>query len=250
MPDPGTAVTGGMSLLGLNEARKGRKGAQAGYDSAAEATMYAADKEYELGLKSLEQQQKAFDFEQKKYDKWLKTYGDMEENLAKMYKKLTPGAYAARGIEGFEKEFETRMENIRTNLAQRGISLDSGLAIDLEKEAELDAAETRAGIRVAAEDYVRDKQTDFLQVGLGQEPSMSRAHQNLASGYDTVRQAAGTGTAVARTNLNTATSNLNTAMASESKALGTVINEAGTALADYLDKPKSSPQAELYRSPN
>lgn len=233
MPDPVTGITVGTSLWGHQQAGKQAAAAAAGADAAAEAQMYAADKEFEIAERGLKQQQKAFDFEKKKYKKWEKIYGPMQKNLAKQYSKLDPNHYAALGIKDFNKEYDKRMESVMDSLAQRGIDTQSGAGIAAELQGELGAAETVAGIRSDARDQVRAMKTDFLQIGLGQEPNMQQAHANLTKAYGDLSQTAGNYTTIAGNRVNTANSRFDTAMRSEAAAEQTLITEAGTALGDY-----------------
>ena len=142
----GASVVGGV--MASNSASKDRKAA--GQASAAE-----------------------LEFAQQQYDDWQAVYGPLEQNLANYYSNLTPDYYEVQGIEMFEKERAAESERLREILAQRGLDPDSGIAAGLELEQSIDAAQTRAGIRVDAERMAREDQLRFLQVGLGQNPTQS-----------------------------------------------------------------------------
>jgi len=115
----------------------------------------------------------ALAFEYEKYDDWNATYGDLQDNLADYYNNVTPEYYAAVGVEKFNEEFQTGMKRIDENFAQRGIDPSSGIAASTESQAELYAAETRAGIRRDAPRQAREDKRKFLQIGLGQNPGSS-----------------------------------------------------------------------------
>lgn len=115
----------------------------------------------------------ALAFEYEKYDDWNATYGGLQDNLAEYYNNVTPEYYAAVGVEKFNEEFQTGMKRIDESFAQRGIDPSSGIAASVESQAELDAAESRAGIRRDAPRQAREDKRSFLQIGLGQNPSSS-----------------------------------------------------------------------------
>jgi len=126
---------------------------------------------------------KSLAFEQEKYDDWQGVYGPLQDNLASYYENVSPDYYAATGLETFEQQYQTALTRMDENLAQRGIDPSSGIAASLESQAELNAAETRAGIRQDAPRQAAEDKTRFLQIGLGQNPgsSLSTALQNQAS---------------------------------------------------------------------
>lgn len=125
----------------------------------------------------------AIGFEQEKYDDWNEVYGPIQDNLASYYENVSPDYYAATGLETFEQQYQTAQTRINENLAQRGIDPSSGIAISLESQGALNAAETRAGIRKDAPRQAAEDKSRFLQIGLGQNPgsSLSSALQNQAS---------------------------------------------------------------------
>ena len=112
-------------------------------------------------------------FEYEKYDDWNETYGPLQDNLAEYYNNVTPEYYAAVGVEKFNEEFQTSLQRIDESFAQRGIDPSSGISSSIKSQAELDAAETRAGIRREAPRQAVEDQGRFLQIGLGQNPGSS-----------------------------------------------------------------------------
>jgi hypothetical protein len=112
-------------------------------------------------------------FEYEKYDDWNETYGPLQDNLAEYYNNVTPEYYAAVGVEKFNEEFQVGMKRIDESFAQRGIDPSSGISNSIKSQAELDAAETRAGIRREAPRQATEDQGRFLQIGLGQNPGSS-----------------------------------------------------------------------------
>ncbi len=67
--------------------------------------------------------------------------------------------------------------------AQRGILPSSGVATSLAAQGELQAAETRSGIRSQSEQQAINDKTNFMQIGMGQNPSnsLSQAYSQQAS---------------------------------------------------------------------
>lgn len=110
-------------------------------------------------------------FNQQRYDDWLNVYGPVQDNLADYYDTLTPEYYATMGLEEFEKERSQAMEQLSTNLAQRGIATNSGIGLQLKTNMDTSAAETRANIRRAAPTEVVQQKQNFLQIGLSQNPA-------------------------------------------------------------------------------
>ena len=130
----------------------------------------AADKASDAASDSSDAQ---LSFEYEKYDDWNETYGPLQDNLANYYNNVTPEYYAAVGVEKFNEEFQVGMKRIDESFAQRGIDPSSGIAGSIKSQAELNAAETRAGIRREAPRQATEDQSRFLQIGMGQNPGSS-----------------------------------------------------------------------------
>ena len=109
---------------------------------------------------------KKFEFGQEQYDLWESTFGSIEKNTAQFYKNLSPEQIAVTGVEKFQQQFETSMQRMHETFAQRGIKPSSGIAQSLKAQAELGAAETRAGIRRDAPIQAARASENFLQLGL------------------------------------------------------------------------------------
>lgn len=156
--------------------------------------------------------------EQRKYDEWNAVYGSVQDNLANYYGSLTPEYIETQGLEAVETERAKTLERLDVNLAQRGIT-DSGIAGRLVKDVELDTAQQRAQVRATAPVIAAEEQSRFLQIGLGQNPgeSMSR----------TLAQQAQTKSLEARS-----------AQQAAGEATQAFVQEAGTALSDYLEEGK------------
>lgn len=129
-------------------------------------------------------------FNQQRYDDWMSVYGPIQDNLADYYDTLTPEYYATMGLEEFEKERSQALEQLNTNLAQRGIAANSGIGLQLRTNMDTAAAETRADIRRRAENETIQQKQNFLQIGMGQNPASDVAgslarqtavNQNLAA---------------------------------------------------------------------
>tara|TARA_R110002012_G_scaffold281422_1_gene470487 strand:+ start:1090 stop:1692 length:603 start_codon:yes stop_codon:yes gene_type:complete len=109
-------------------------------------------------------------FNQQRYDDWKEVYGPIQDNLSDYYSNLSPDMYEAQGLEAFNAEYQKAQDAVATSLAQRGIT-DSGLSAQLEQQGAVSAAQSRAAIRMDAPAKVAELQSNFLQIGLGQDPS-------------------------------------------------------------------------------
>ena len=167
----------------------------------------------------------ALAFEQEQYDDWKYTYGGIEDNLSSYYSSLTPEYYEAQGLEAFQKEYQTSMDNVRSTLAQRGIE-DSGIALATEVSGAQSAATNRATIRAQAPSLAAEEQRSFLQVGLGQNPGASYS-RSLAESANRAGQES------------------RASQQAAGQAVGSAIRTAGTALSDYYNQPPA-PSANQY----
>lgn len=156
-------------------------------------------------------------FERRQYEDWQETYGPIEQNLAEFYTGLTPDYYEAQGLQAFEREQERTLTSLKTTLAQRGIE-DSGVALAIEKDMGFAGAEGRARIRAEAPYQVAEEQRNFLQVGLGLDPSSSYS-QALAQKAETDRIASQQAAVAAQ------------------QGTASAVSATGTALASYLNRP-------------
>jgi hypothetical protein len=162
-----TAVAGATLVSGYMSSRSADKAS----DRASEASDQALALEYE------------------KYDEWNATYGDLQDNLVSYYENVSPDYYAAVGVEKFNEEFQTGMQRINENFAQRGIDPNSALAASTTAQSEISAAETRAGIRRDAPRQAREDQRSFLQIGLGQNPGSSLSNALASDATNKANQA-------------------------------------------------------------
>ena len=166
-------------------------------------------------------------FEQEQYDDWQATYGGIEENLSEYYNSISAETYMAQGLENQQQAFETSMTRINESLAQRGIEPGSGISASIGAQAELGSAEERAKIRFDAPRQATEDKSNFLQIGLGQNPgssmssTLSQQSQQLQSQANIAEQRSGM-------------ANQQTGQAAQS-----FVTTAGTALADYYDKNKT-----------
>lgn len=188
-----TAIVGGAVIGGVMSKNAA--------DNATEASSQAAANELA--------------FNQQQYDDWKEVYGPIQDNLSEYYTNLSPDMYEAQGLEAFNAEYQKSMDNLNQSLAQRGI-VDSGLSAQLTASSEINAAQQRATIRMTAPTQVAEAKSNFLQIGLGQDPTGDVA--NTLSGITTSAQA-----------------NANAANAAAGQAIGNAVSTAGTALVDYLN---------------
>lgn len=163
-------------------------------------------------------------FERERYDDWQEIYGPLQENLADYYTNLTPEFYEAVGLQNYQQELQNTQNTIRERIAQSGLTNRSGVEQSLLAQSEIEAAESRAGIRSEAERQTAEDKTRFLQIGLGQNPSSSvsqtlaQRSANLQSIANQQQQASGQATAAA-------------------------VESVGTALSEYFNNSNSGGQA-------
>ena len=157
----------------------------------------------------------ALAFEQEKYDDWMNVYGDLQSNLGKYYNSLTPEYYEAVGLEAFEKERQTAMTKLNEHFAQAGISPQSGVALSIKSQQDMDAARNRADIRRSAPSMAAEEKRQFLQVGLGQNPGAGLGAQLSNQAIAASNRAAASSVAAGQ-------------------AVSSALSTVGTALGDYL----------------
>ena len=155
MPDPVTgtiaAVTGATSIFGASKASSASKSA-----SKSQAAAEAA----------------ALDFQKQQYQDWQDTFGPIQDNLSMYYQNISPDYYEATGLANFQKERQQQLADLNTSLAQRGLT-NSGLAATVKRENAIDTAEQRAQIRTGAKQQAVSDMSNFLQIGMGSNPSSS-----------------------------------------------------------------------------
>lgn len=127
-------------------------------------------------------------FQQERYDDWKAVFGDIQTNLGDFYTNLDPETLAAQGIQATEVEANRARRNLTESLAQRGLE-SSGLAQRGETAIALDTAEQRATVRQEAPFKAAEAQSNFLQIGLGQDPSGDQADILRERARSTARQA-------------------------------------------------------------
>lgn len=130
------------------------------------------------------------DFSKQQYEDWKAVYGPIQNNLSAYYSNLSPDYYATVGLENYETERQSALEDLGASLAQRGIQ-DSGVAAKLKSDKRINAASDRATIRRNATQQVMDKQQGFLAVGMGNNPTNNYG-QALANDANYARQTANT----------------------------------------------------------
>ena len=109
-------------------------------------------------------------FAREQYDRWKEIYGPIEENLSNYYQQLTPELTATQGLQAFELERDSALEDVRATLDQRGIGT-SGIAGQAELEIGIRSSEERARIRSEAPMKVAREKLGFLSAGLGIDPA-------------------------------------------------------------------------------
>lgn len=165
----------------------------------------------------------ATDFAKQQYQDWQSVYGPIQDNLSSYYSNLSSDYYEATGLEAFNKEQQSAMEDVDASLAQRGLS-NSGIATSIKSIADLTAASSRAKIRRDAPAQVAAQQQGFLQVGMGSDPTANM--QNTLN-----------------TNSANAANTANSASAAAAKATGTAVSSLGSLIQTGLSSSNSGTTA-------
>jgi len=97
---------------------------------------------------------------QGQYDRWNSIYGTLQENLGEFYNNLTPQMLSATNLQMRQREYQTAVDTVRKNFAQRGVA--SGAQSAIEAGMVMDNARDRAQIRAAAPFQVAEAKTGFL----------------------------------------------------------------------------------------
>jgi len=133
---------------------------------------YTANRASKAGKQAAGAEADSLAFAMEKYDDWQEVFGPIQQNLANYYSNLDADFIATQGLESYEVEKTRALQQVRGNLAERGIS-GGGVAAAVETDIALQSASERARIRAEAPMKVAQMQTNFLQVGLGQNPDTS-----------------------------------------------------------------------------
>ena len=146
----------------------------AGISAAATvgSAAYTANRASKAGKQAAGAEADSLAFAMEKYDDWQEVFGPIQQNLANYYSNLDADFIATQGLESYEVEKTRALQQVRGNLAERGIS-GGGVAAAVETDIALQSASERARIRAEAPMKVAQMQTNFLQVGLGQNPDTS-----------------------------------------------------------------------------
>jgi hypothetical protein len=97
---------------------------------------------------------------QGQYDRWNSIYGTLQENLGEFYNNLTPQMLSATNLQMRQREYQTAVDTVRKNFAQRGVA--SGAQSAIEAGMAMENAKARAQIRADAPFQVAEAQTGFL----------------------------------------------------------------------------------------
>lgn len=97
---------------------------------------------------------------QGQYDRWNSIYGTLQENLGEFYNNLTPQMLSATNLQMRQREYQTAVDTVRKNFAQRGVA--GGAQSAIEAGMAMDNARARAQIRADAPFQVAEAQTGFL----------------------------------------------------------------------------------------
>lgn len=165
MPEPVTAIVVGGALVYGDVKRKKAESEK----KKAEADAKAAKKESDDHFKA-------------QMEDWEATYGGIEDNLSEYYNSMTPESFSAEGLEAYQKEFQTAMNQFQETLKQRGMA-GTGMEASTLAQAELTRAEQRADIRREAPRQVAAEKRSFLELGMQKDPT-NRYGDYLVGNYN------------------------------------------------------------------
>jgi len=170
----GAAIVGaGASIYGITQAQEAQEAA-VGQQAAA--------------LRSQERiamEQMAWQREQQA--QWDDIYGPVEANLSEYYQNLTPERFEAIGVQATAQSFQGLQEQLKEQLAQRGIS-GSGIEAQGITDLTIAQAQQEASVRAGAEQQVAQQQQGFLSLGLGQRGQLQQGMQTAFSQQQQVGQ--------------------------------------------------------------
>lgn len=140
-------------------------------EAAAKAAGFANAQAYALTKEQIALQKEELEFQKDQYEDWKNIYGDIQKNLGDYYKTLDGTKITALGLEAQQKEYQSAVQLMEREAAQRGIS-GSGIEFASKSNATFQNAEARARIRANANKAAADEKLGFLGVGLGQGTNM------------------------------------------------------------------------------
>lgn len=166
------AITAGVGAAGVASSVSSSKAASKAASKQAAVAAQAGEYQYALGLEQLELQKSQI-------DKWEKVFGPVLDNLSTYYKNLTPNSVASKFVQQIETNYSATRKELDRALAQRGIT-SSGSAAAAHTQLLSAKAADKATARAMAPEVVREQQSAFLGLGLGQQGALQAG---LASAY-------------------------------------------------------------------
>ncbi len=145
------------------------------YKGANKASKQAA----ENAAAGIELSKEQVQFQREQYADWKAIYGEVQDNLGKYYKELTPDKLISLGLQNQQMEHQAAVKNIQKTFAQKGIT--SGEQNAITAGLEFSNAEAKAKIRTSGEDAVNQQKLNFLGVGLNQGTQMLGNINNATS---------------------------------------------------------------------
>ncbi len=129
----------------------------------AGASLYASEQQ----RRSLEKaQQQEIDFARERLDYYKEIFGDIEQNLKKLYQRIGSPEFIAEAFQSVEKQYQGLEKRLTQALAQRGL-LDSGLRARVLQNLALDKARARALATNLAKKQAREELMRFVGLGRG-----------------------------------------------------------------------------------
>lgn len=119
------------------------------------------------GEQGVEVAREGLAFQKELFADWQSIYGDIQKNLGDYYKNLGADRVISLGLQAQEQETARATREIEQAFAQRGLS-GSGLEASTVARNISESAVQRSRIRSSGEEQVRQLQTNFLSLGLGQ----------------------------------------------------------------------------------
>ena len=186
----GSAVMGGVSLIGASKAASASASASAyqmqlatdqynyqmgqmdnyqnwmagGMDFVAGLSFGGAGYTADLLDPEKYTNQQGIEIAQEMMDNWANTFGGLEENLSEYFNNLDPDKYAIQSKIALQENLDKSLTQFNETMAAKGLQ-SSGMQQQVAKEAMFAQAAGNASIDINADDVVAQQQMGFLQYG-------------------------------------------------------------------------------------
>jgi len=176
-------------------------------NKADKAAGRASDQQAQAQAAANQSTQDQLAFNKQQYADWQATYGPIQDNLANYYNNLTPEHQTTLGIQNVQEQYQKSLQQVETNLAQRGLDT-SGIMASTETQFGIQAARDKAQVASKTPQQVAQQKSQFLGLGLGNQSALqgniSNSFSNISSNLQNQSAIYGQQAAVANQNANAA----------------------------------------------